>query len=106
MSADIVCVMPESNMAQRLGPELGQNESEFDKAVPWSQVSSILSTMDDNMLRILTSNVQMFSRPVAVIEARLMNTVEDIGKWRTVSGLITQTKGIFSAAKSMATAFV
>lgn len=48
----------------------------------------------------------MFNRPVAVIEARLMNTVEDVGKWRAVSGLITQTKGIFSAAKSIATAFV
>lgn len=106
MSADIVCVMPKSNIAQRLGPELGQNESEFAKAVPWSQVRSILSNMDNNMLRILTSNGQMFCRPVAVIEARLMNTVEDIGKWPTVSGLITQTKGIISAAKSIATAFV
>lgn len=93
-------------MAQRLGPELGQTEPEFAQAVSWTQVSSIFSTMDDNMLRILTSNVQMFSRPVAVIEARLMNTVEDVGKWRTVSGLITQSKGIFSAAKFMATAFV
>lgn len=93
-------------MAQRLGPELGQTVPEFAQAVPWSQVCSIFSVMDDNTLRILTSNVQMFSRPVAVIEARLVNTVEDVGKWRTVSGLITQTKGIFSAAKSMATAFV
>lgn len=57
-------------------------------------------------LRILTSDVQMFNRPIAVIEARLMNTVGDVGKWRAVSGLIAQTKGIFSAAKSMATAFV
>ena len=103
MSADIICVMPESNI---LGPELGQTEPEFAQAVAWSQVSSIFSIMDNNMLRILTSDVQMFSRPVAVIEARLMNTVGDVGKWRTISGLITQTKGIFSAAKSMATAFV
>lgn len=94
-------------MAQRLRPELGQTEPELAKAVPpWSHVSSILSTMDVNILRILTSNVQMFTRPVAVIEAHLMNKVEYIGKWRTVSGLITQTKGIFSAAKSMANAFV
>lgn len=93
-------------MAQRLGPEPGQTKPEFAQAAPWSQVSSTFSIMDDNVLWILTSNVQMFSRPVAVLEARLMNTVEDIGKWRTVSGLITQTNGIFSAAKSMATAFV
>lgn len=93
-------------MAQRLRPEFGQTEPELVKAVLWSHVSNIFSTMDVNILRILTSNVQMFIRPVAVIEAHLMNTLEDIGKWRTVSGLITQTKGIFSAAKSIATAFV
>lgn len=48
----------------------------------------------------------MFNRPMAVIEARLMNTVEDVGKWRTVSGLVNQSKGMLSAAKSMTTAFV
>ena len=90
-------------MAQRLGPELGQTEIELAQAVPWSQVSSLFSTMDVNML---TSNLQMFKCSVAVIEARLMNTVEDVGKWRAVSGLIIQTNGIFSAAKSMANALV
>lgn len=48
----------------------------------------------------------MFNRPMAVIEARLVNTVEDVGRWRAVSGLVTQTTGMLSAAKSMATAFV
>lgn len=48
----------------------------------------------------------MFNRPMADIEARLMNTVGGVGKWRTFSGLINQTKGMLSAAKSMATAFV
>ena len=90
-------------MAQRLGPELDQTEIKLAQAVPWSQVSSLFSTMDVN---ILTSKVQMFNRAVAVIEARLMNTVEDVGKWRAISGLIIQTKGIFSVAKSMANAFV
>lgn len=93
-------------MAQRLRPELGQTKPELAKEVSWSHVSSLLSTMDVNILKILTSNVQMFTRPIAVIEAHLMNTVEDIGKLRTVSGLITQTKEIFTAAKSMVTAFV
>lgn len=93
-------------MAQRLGIELTQSGSEFTQVVPWSQASIISSTMDDNMLWILISNVQMFNRPVAVIEARLMDTVGDVEKWRTVSGPITQTKEIFSAARSMATAFV
>lgn len=48
----------------------------------------------------------MFNRPMAVIEARLMNTVEDVGRWRAVSSLVTQTNGMLSAAKSMAAAFV
>lgn len=40
--------MPESNMAQGLGPEFGQIEPDSTQAVPWTQVSSsILSTMDD-----------------------------------------------------------
>lgn len=93
-------------MAQRLGIELSQPGSDFTQVVPWPQASIISSTMDDNMLWILISNVQMFNRPVAVIEARLMDTVGDVEKWRTVSGLITQTKEIFSAARSTATAFV
>lgn len=48
MSADIVCAIPESNMAQCLGPELGQTEPDSTQAVPWTRVSSMLSIMDDN----------------------------------------------------------
>lgn len=39
--------MPEPNMVQRLGPELGQTEPDSTPAVPWTRVSYILSAIDD-----------------------------------------------------------
>lgn len=49
----------------------------------------------------------MFSRPMAVLEARLKNTVvETVVRSYAVSVLVTQTKGMLSVAKSIAAVFV